>query len=185
MLEKFYKLWENRYLIILSIHILKLEISGCDREHGQLKRKGKSVVDIFDSDDHNFEWLFIYIYKVVRSCPGSEILPPVGVNYYTSSVSNVKIWLLTLIRLIRLVRRPSQTSLFIWLEAKSWISPILWLSHLDSKLDVILSLLFPFVLFLPFSTWSTSFLHILLFQTSSPKILRRLFFLKCFPIFSF
>jgi hypothetical protein len=32
-----------------------LEISGCDREHGQLKRKGKSVVDIFDSDDHNFE----------------------------------------------------------------------------------------------------------------------------------
>jgi hypothetical protein len=31
MLEKFLKLWENRYLIILSIHILKLEISGCDK----------------------------------------------------------------------------------------------------------------------------------------------------------
>jgi hypothetical protein len=27
---KFLKLWENRYLIILPIHILKLEISGCD-----------------------------------------------------------------------------------------------------------------------------------------------------------
>jgi hypothetical protein len=27
---KILKLWENRYLIILSIHILKLEISGCD-----------------------------------------------------------------------------------------------------------------------------------------------------------
>jgi hypothetical protein len=25
-------LWENRYLIILSIHILKLEISGCDND---------------------------------------------------------------------------------------------------------------------------------------------------------
>jgi hypothetical protein len=30
MLEKNLKLWENCYLIILSIHILKLEISGCD-----------------------------------------------------------------------------------------------------------------------------------------------------------
>jgi hypothetical protein len=30
MLEKNLKLRENRYLIILSIHILKLEISGCD-----------------------------------------------------------------------------------------------------------------------------------------------------------
>jgi hypothetical protein len=28
--EKVLKLWENCYLIILSIHILKLEISGCD-----------------------------------------------------------------------------------------------------------------------------------------------------------
>jgi hypothetical protein len=28
---KILKLWENRYLIILSIHILKLEISGCDK----------------------------------------------------------------------------------------------------------------------------------------------------------
>jgi hypothetical protein len=28
---KILKLWENCYLIILSIHILKLEISGCDR----------------------------------------------------------------------------------------------------------------------------------------------------------
>jgi hypothetical protein len=28
--RKILKLWENRYLIILSIHILKLEISGCD-----------------------------------------------------------------------------------------------------------------------------------------------------------
>jgi hypothetical protein len=28
------KLWENRYLIILSIHILKLEISGCDIASG-------------------------------------------------------------------------------------------------------------------------------------------------------
>jgi hypothetical protein len=27
---KILKLWENCYLIILSIHILKLEISGCD-----------------------------------------------------------------------------------------------------------------------------------------------------------
>jgi hypothetical protein len=27
----FFKLCENRYLIILSIHILKLEISGCDK----------------------------------------------------------------------------------------------------------------------------------------------------------
>jgi hypothetical protein len=27
---KILKLWEKRYLIILSIHILKLEISGCD-----------------------------------------------------------------------------------------------------------------------------------------------------------
>jgi hypothetical protein len=27
---KILKLWENRYLIIISIHILKLEISGCD-----------------------------------------------------------------------------------------------------------------------------------------------------------
>jgi hypothetical protein len=31
MLGKILKLWENCYLIILSIHILKLEISGCDR----------------------------------------------------------------------------------------------------------------------------------------------------------
>jgi hypothetical protein len=30
MLEKILKLWENCYLIILFIHILKLEISGCD-----------------------------------------------------------------------------------------------------------------------------------------------------------
>jgi hypothetical protein len=30
---KILKLWENRYLIILSIHILKLEISGCDMDH--------------------------------------------------------------------------------------------------------------------------------------------------------
>jgi hypothetical protein len=30
MLEKILKLSENRYLIIISIHILKLEISGCD-----------------------------------------------------------------------------------------------------------------------------------------------------------
>jgi hypothetical protein len=29
--KKFLKLRENRYLIILSIHILKLEISGCDK----------------------------------------------------------------------------------------------------------------------------------------------------------
>jgi hypothetical protein len=28
---KILKLSENRYLIIISIHILKLEISGCDR----------------------------------------------------------------------------------------------------------------------------------------------------------
>jgi hypothetical protein len=27
----FFKLWENCYLIILSIHIVKLEISGCDK----------------------------------------------------------------------------------------------------------------------------------------------------------
>jgi hypothetical protein len=32
MLEKVLRLWENCYLIILSIHILKLEISGCDRK---------------------------------------------------------------------------------------------------------------------------------------------------------
>jgi hypothetical protein len=30
MLEKNLNLWENCYLIILSIHILKFEISGCD-----------------------------------------------------------------------------------------------------------------------------------------------------------
>jgi hypothetical protein len=30
MLDFLKKLWENCYLIILSIHILKLEISGCD-----------------------------------------------------------------------------------------------------------------------------------------------------------
>jgi hypothetical protein len=31
MLEKNLKLWENCYLIILSIHILNLEISRCDK----------------------------------------------------------------------------------------------------------------------------------------------------------
>jgi hypothetical protein len=30
---KILKLWEIRCLIILSIHILKLEISGCDKNH--------------------------------------------------------------------------------------------------------------------------------------------------------
>jgi hypothetical protein len=34
MLGKILKLWENCYLIILSIHILKLEISGCDKGAG-------------------------------------------------------------------------------------------------------------------------------------------------------
>jgi hypothetical protein len=32
---KILKLWENCYLIILSIHILKLEISGCDTTPNQ------------------------------------------------------------------------------------------------------------------------------------------------------
>jgi hypothetical protein len=27
---KILKLWENRYLIIFTIHMVKLEISGCD-----------------------------------------------------------------------------------------------------------------------------------------------------------
>jgi hypothetical protein len=31
MLEKILKIWENRYLNIISIHILKLEILGCDK----------------------------------------------------------------------------------------------------------------------------------------------------------
>jgi hypothetical protein len=34
MLRKILKLWEIRYLIILSIVILKLEISGCDTFRG-------------------------------------------------------------------------------------------------------------------------------------------------------
>jgi hypothetical protein len=36
---KVLKLWENRYLIILSIHILKLEISGCDNPSPVLNTK--------------------------------------------------------------------------------------------------------------------------------------------------
>jgi hypothetical protein len=35
---KVLKLWENCYLIILSIHILKLEISGCDRYQVWMKK---------------------------------------------------------------------------------------------------------------------------------------------------
>jgi hypothetical protein len=38
---KFLKLGENRYLIILSIHILKLKISGCD---SFLVNKGKDRI---------------------------------------------------------------------------------------------------------------------------------------------
>jgi hypothetical protein len=35
---KILKLSENRYLIIISIHILKLEISGCDKSQSQAVR---------------------------------------------------------------------------------------------------------------------------------------------------
>jgi hypothetical protein len=31
MLEKVLKLWENHCFIVFTIHILKLEISGCDK----------------------------------------------------------------------------------------------------------------------------------------------------------
>jgi hypothetical protein len=34
--RKIFKIMKNRYLIILSIHILKLEISGCDNQGVQI-----------------------------------------------------------------------------------------------------------------------------------------------------
>jgi hypothetical protein len=39
-LEKILKLSKDRYLIILSIHILKLEISGCDSDLPLRKNRG-------------------------------------------------------------------------------------------------------------------------------------------------
>jgi hypothetical protein len=42
---KILKLWENCYLIILSIHILKLEISGCDTRRLGNQRRAKEVAE--------------------------------------------------------------------------------------------------------------------------------------------
>jgi hypothetical protein len=49
--EFFLKLWENHCLIVLSIHILKLKISGCDTYHAYGNHKmeqadGNVVIDI-------------------------------------------------------------------------------------------------------------------------------------------
>jgi hypothetical protein len=42
---KVLKLWKKFYLNILSIHILKLEISGCDTNESQLYLERSSMVD--------------------------------------------------------------------------------------------------------------------------------------------
>jgi hypothetical protein len=45
MLGKILKLSENRYLIIISIHILKLEISGCDKSVGSdIREKNSGII---------------------------------------------------------------------------------------------------------------------------------------------
>jgi hypothetical protein len=44
---KFYKLWENCYLIILSIHILKCEISGCDIFYAHIISSVETIITIF------------------------------------------------------------------------------------------------------------------------------------------
>jgi hypothetical protein len=53
MLNCFFKLWENCYLIILPIHILKLEISGCD----------KIWLDVW----YMYVFVNIYVWKVVKN----------------------------------------------------------------------------------------------------------------------
>jgi hypothetical protein len=43
MLEKILKLREKSYLIILSIHILKLKISGCDK-YAKHREQGEFIL---------------------------------------------------------------------------------------------------------------------------------------------
>jgi hypothetical protein len=67
---KILKSWENRYLIILSIHILKLEISECDNLHScRLQTLPQEVAETSSPLAVRLEWnprSFRHLHNVVR-----------------------------------------------------------------------------------------------------------------------
>jgi hypothetical protein len=70
MLGKILKLWENRYLIILSIHIQKLEISGCDNEAGGGTRSASALFVGGQRSLPHVRWLVTPFFPIIGSqCP--------------------------------------------------------------------------------------------------------------------
>jgi hypothetical protein len=144
MLEIFLKLWENRYLIILSIHILKLEISGCDNSSwafSQLKTllkthtysEDKMLLLAITSNCFSFlvPFLMLVIFELHNITTSSN-----GNLTYTKFVSLNKLWNFCVQRIfirVHFVFRltefwPSQTwilkfELLMFCFMKKWLNP--------------------------------------------------------------